>query len=281
MRVFCPAKINLYLRILGKRADGFHDLDTLMAPLTLGDDLELEPTAEPGVRIHCNMPGVPLGPENLVWKALEIFASRTGTDLAYEVMLTKRIPAGAGLGGGSSNAAGALRAANQVHGNPLSMAELAAAAGEVGSDVAFFCAGAWAVCRGRGEIVDPVPAAGKYEILLVKPPFPVSTPWAYRHWAASQPLLGVDYAPQLMDGLALVNDLERPVFAKHLLLPHLKAWLRAQPEVRAALMSGSGSTTFAVLEDGRDCAELIQRLQNELGKHVWVERCAIRSDASD
>lgn len=274
MRGFSPAKINLSLRILGRRPDGFHELETLMAPLDFGDTLEVKIRAQPGVKIHCDEPGIPLGPENLVWKALAAFAEASATPLAYRVRLVKAIPAGAGLGGGSSNAATALLLANQLNGTPLDAAELTQLAGTIGADVAFFCAKSWAFCRGRGEIVEPCPAAGDFQVLLLKPPFPISTPWAYRNWRDSRELKGVSYLPQLLGNLELVNDLERPAFGKYLILAHLKSWLARQESVSAALMSGSGSTMFAIFKSGVEHADVVHLEHlalREFGEELWLQ----------
>lgn len=273
MRSFSPAKVNFTLKILGKRPDGFHELETLMAPLTLGDDLEITAGGKPGVRITCEAPGIPLGPENLVWKALAAFAQATDTPLAYEVSLEKRVPAGAGLGGGSSNAASALLAANALHGQPLPPERLREIAGSIGSDVAFFCGSSWALCHGRGELVETIAPPGHFELLLIKPPFGISTPWAYKNWASSRPLPGVSLEAQKVGALEISNDLERPVFQKYLILARLKTWLKARADVQGALMSGSGATVFAILQPGLESAAkggLRKALEHEFGTTFWV-----------
>jgi 4-diphosphocytidyl-2-C-methyl-D-erythritol kinase len=282
MRSFSPAKINLSLRILGKRPDGFHEVETLMAPLDFGDYVEVKIRREPGVNIRCETPDIPLGPENLVWKALAAFAEASATPLAYNVRLEKDIPAGAGLGGGSSNAATALVSANRLNGSPLELAELIQVAGTIGSDVAFFCAESWAWCRGRGELIEPCEAPGRYRVLLLKPPFPVSTPWAYKNWAATAHLPSPE--AQLLDDLALVNDLERPVFAKYLILNHMKSWLRARPGVAAAMMSGSGSTMFAILRPTlteAEVTELLSAAREEFGTETWMQVATTSGNHSD
>lgn len=265
---------------MGKLPSGYHQLETLMAPLALGDDLEITLAGSPGVELTCSDPTLPTGPENLVWKALDLFARESATSLAYRVDVLKRIPHGAGLGGGSSNAAAALLAANSLHGNPLEHARLLELAAGIGSDVAFFLAGGWAVCRGRGEIVEPIapPVPEELPILLVKPPFPVSTPWAYKNWAGSRELPTGGYEPQQCAGMELVNDLERPVFQKYLVLAELKRWLRELPGVTGALMSGSGSTVFAMMDPtggmqlGQNAAAAVTQT---FGDTFWV--CLTRS----
>jgi 4-diphosphocytidyl-2-C-methyl-D-erythritol kinase len=187
--------------------------------------------------------------------------------------LEKRIPHGAGLGGGSSDAAAVLKALNELLGAGLAVEELEKLAASIGSDVAFFIRGVPAICLGRGERVEPVAGVPSAEILLVKPPFPVSTAWAYGAWASAEKSL--ETFPAMLGSIAMVNDLEAPVFSKHLQLPVLKRWLAAQPGVRAAMMSGSGSTVFAVLEGAAE--DLEERVREEFGESFSVWRCRIAS----
>ena len=140
--------------------------------------------------------------------------------------------------------------------------------------MAFLSGQSAAICRGRGEIVEPVGELPKFSLLLLKPEFGVPTPWAYRQWRESRELPGVDYAPQSLGELVLENDLERPVFEKYVFLARMKSWLREQPEVAAALLSGSGSTMFAVLRDGETGVALAQRARAELDPVLWTCACA-------
>ena len=137
--------------------------------------------------------------------------------------------------------------------------------------MAFFIRGVPAICRGRGERVEPVEGVPSAEILLVKPPFPVSTAWAYGAWAAAEKSL--ETFPAMLGSIAMVNDLESPVFSKHLQLPVLKRWLATQPGVCAAMMSGSGSTVFAVLEGVAE--DVGERVRKEFGERFSVWRCRI------
>jgi 4-diphosphocytidyl-2-C-methyl-D-erythritol kinase len=189
--------------------------------------------------------------------------------------LEKRIPHGAGLGGGSSDAAATLLALDGLFETRAPLAELAA---QLGSDVPFFIQTSAALVSGRGEIVTPRAFPHALPLLLIKPPFGVPTPWAYRQWRDSLEIPGVRYAAQEFAWGALVNDLERPVFEKHLWLAHLKMWLLAQPEVAGALMSGSGATIFAVLREPADGEALGGRVRAEFGENVWRLACqTIRS----
>jgi len=274
MQFFAPAKINLSLKILGSREDGFHEIDTVIAPISLADELEIEPNdSQEGISFSIDDPTLPIGEENLVVRAAGRFFAEIRAEPRIQISLRKKIPHGAGLGGGSSDAATTLRAINQLQGAPLSLSRLMTIASEIGSDVPFFLGQSAARCRGRGEIVEPLREIPPLELLLVKPEFGVPTPWAYRQWRDSRALPGVDYEPQSFDGLLLENDLERPVFEKHFFLAQVKTWLRAQPEVGAALLAGSGSTMYAVLRAGSAGKELADRVKQELDPLLWTCCC--------
>jgi len=271
MQLFAPAKINLSFKILRRREDGFHEIDTLMAPISLADELTIEPNdSGPEIAFSSDDPTLPAGEENLVVKAARRFFAEIGREPRVRITLRKKIPHGAGLGGGSSDAASTLLGLNQLHGVPLSPECLTSLAAEIGSDVPFFLNAGPARCRGRGEIVESVEALPRLSLLLLKPEFGVPTPWAYQQWRDSRELPGVDYAPQKIGEFVLENDLERPVFEKHLFLARMKSWLRDQPEVAAALLSGSGSTMFAVLRDGAATEGLAGRARRELDPELWI-----------
>ena len=270
MKRLARAKINLSLRIHGRRADGFHEIESLFAPLALADALSFEDA--PAFGFTCDDPTLPADDSNLAVRAARRFAERTALPLRVRIHLEKQIPHGAGLGGGSSDAATVLRALNDRSGNPLALTELNEIASELGSDVPFFLQDSAALCRGRGEIVEPRPLATQLPILLIKPPFPVPTPWSYQRWSTSRELPGISYAAQDLGGTELINDLERPVFEKYLFLAALKSWLSRQPEVAAALMSGSGSTSFAILRAGCSVENLENRTRAEFGEELWCCR---------
>jgi 4-diphosphocytidyl-2-C-methyl-D-erythritol kinase len=283
MKWLAPAKINLSLRVLGRRDDGFHEIETCMVPLTLADEIEIEltkrplrPSAAPGrVSLTCNDPSLPAGRENLAYRAAELFLERHGrADGWVRLALEKRIPHGAGLGGGSSDAGTVLLALNELSGARLPADRLAGLAAELGSDVPFFVYRSAAMCRGRGERVQPVALTQSLPLLLLKPPFPVPTPWAYSRWREARELPGVPYAPQDFTWGALVNDLERPVFEKYVVLATVKTWLLAQPEVAGALMSGSGSTMLAVLREPPAAGETVAARAREYFGDWWTAVCA-------
>ncbi|MFO1440148.1 MAG: 4-(cytidine 5'-diphospho)-2-C-methyl-D-erythritol kinase [Verrucomicrobiaceae bacterium] len=272
MTLLSPAKINLSLRILGKRPDGFHEIETRLVRLAFGDTVEIEHLGVgTSVNFTCSDPTVPSDESNLALKALRAFESRVGTQSSWRIHLEKRIPHGAGLGGGSSNAATVLRAANELSGSPLALPQLLELAAQIGSDVPCFLLDSPAADgTGRGEIVQPADFPHQLHLVLIKPPFPIPTPWAYKNWADSREVPGVLYAPQLCEWGTMVNDLERPVFQKYLLLPALKNWLLEHGETRAALMSGSGSTMFAITDTAAQAAELAEKARAWCGETTWT-----------
>jgi 4-diphosphocytidyl-2-C-methyl-D-erythritol kinase len=274
MQLYAPAKINLSFEIKGRREDGFHEIETLMAPISLKDRLTIERHSESAtVQFSCDDPSLPDGENNLVVRAARLFQKATGITAGIKITLKKNIPHGAGLGGGSSDAASTLLGLNQLFGTHLEQKDLIPLAAEIGSDVPFFIAGSVAICRGRGELVQPTTLPGTFTVLLLKPDFGVPTPWAYERWKDSRELTGGSYAPQEFSGVRFVNDLERPVFEKFILLGYLKTWLCRQPEVGAALMSGSGSTVFAVMREAAAAEKLAARVHDDVDSTLWTRVC--------
>lgn len=269
MEFLAPAKINLTLRVLRKREDGFHEIESLMAPISIFDSLEIELTETGGLQFSCSDPML-VSSENLVVRATRLFCESFGFVPNVRIALKKEIPSGAGLGGGSSDAATTLLALDHLFQTQLPKEELVQLASELGSDVPFFIGPTAAWCRGRGEIVEPTTLAPPLPLLLLKPAFSVPTPWAYQRWQDSKEIPGVSYAPQKFEGLELVNDLERPVFEKYLQLAQIKHWLMEQPETAGALMSGSGATVFALLHDKAEGMALAGRAEVEFGRQCWL-----------
>jgi 4-diphosphocytidyl-2-C-methyl-D-erythritol kinase len=263
-----PAKINLTLRVIGRREDGFHEIETLIVPVGLEDRLTVE--SAPEWSFSCDDPAVPGDDRNLVVRAARLFFAETRVKDNARVRLMKSVPHGAGLGGGSSDAAATLRMLDEFYGAGLSRERLMRMAGELGSDVPVFVDGKAAWCRGRGEIVEPADFATRLPVLLLKPSFGVPTPWAYKHWKSSCELKGVRYAAQEFPWGRLENDLERPVFEKYLVLAAMKEWLREQPETAGALMSGSGSTMLAVLREPGLGEALGARAKEMFGSELWL-----------
>jgi len=282
----CPAKLNLLLAVTGRRPDGFHELVSVVAPVEFGDTLTVGPADD--FSLICNDPTVPADGTNLVLKAAQAFRAATGWNGGAWFELTKRIPMGAGLGGGSSDAASALRALNGLAGGLLAPAALAQVAAEVGSDCPLFLAGGPVVMRGRGERVEQLrePAAGRLRgrrVLIFKPGFAVATPWAFARIAARS---GAGYRPgaeaeaRLANYLHVVgagaagdaelfNDLECDVFAKFVALPVLLEQLRGQFGLFPR-MSGSGSACFALLPEGASVAAVTAAVRAAWGPSALV-----------
>ena len=249
-----PGKINLYLKVEGRRADGWHDLLTLFYPVPgMSDRITLRFGGE-GVRIVCDAPGVPLDRRNLAVKAVEGYYAAAGSCVpGVEVRIEKHLPVAGGMGGGSSDAGAVLRLLQSAEAK-LTPGQLARAALEIGSDVPYFLDPVPAVGRGRGEVLTPVGLPDDLPLLLVPGCFPVSAGWAFRHWhpAGKDPgpdgliskLQARDHAAA---GALLRNDLEPAALRKFPLLSMIADGFRRTGG--APLMSGSGPTMFALYPD--------------------------------
>jgi 4-diphosphocytidyl-2-C-methyl-D-erythritol kinase len=278
MQVFAPAKINLSLKILGRRDDGFHEVETFIVPISLWDEIKIDKKdAKQGIEFRCDDSSVPQGDDNLAVRAAKTFLEDAKLKSGVAIELKKKIPHGAGLGGGSSDAATTLLALNELFKTNLRREALAKMGETIGSDVPFFIFQSAAICRGRGELVTPLKFKEQLSILLLKPAFVVATEWAYSRWRGSREIPGIPYAAQQFADQTFMNDLERPVFEKFVFLAQLKMWLLRQPEVGAALMSGSGSTMFAVLRSNTDVDLVAERAKSELDPELWTCACATRS----
>jgi 4-diphosphocytidyl-2-C-methyl-D-erythritol kinase len=272
MKILSPAKINLTLEILGKRPDGFHELVTWMLPVGLYDSIEIEPAALPS--FQSNVPELDEDPSNLVSRAADLFNRTASIDTAYAIRLEKKIPIGAGLGGGSSNAAATLRLLNELHNSRFQPEELEVLAAQLGSDVAFFIAGRSAWCSGRGERIEPRLFPEDLWVCLFKPGFGISTAAAYRAYAQLE--LDRKHGKEVETPWGkLRNDLEQVVLPKYIFLGLIKDWLNQQPENVFALMSGSGSTMFAIVRGQSDGGTLQGRFRAEFGEQTWSAVCPL------
>ena len=268
-----PAKINLSLRVKGKRADGYHDVDIIMAKLDLADELDFHNSRT--TTLLCEEPGMPTDESNLVMRAILEFEKHYGRKAKQRISLTKHIPHAAGLGGGSSDAATTLLAVNEILGTQYSPEELSAMAAAVGSDVPFFLNPVLSRCTGRGEQVRPlVPfASWTSPIVLIKPGFGVATAEAYQKFIGSRRLKNVMYDVQTVKGLRMSNDLERPVFSKFPILAMMKMWMLERPGVNGALMSGSGSSLFALTETPEQACQLAADAREYFGDASLFTYC--------
>jgi 4-diphosphocytidyl-2-C-methyl-D-erythritol kinase len=289
--VFSPAKINLFLAVTGRRADGYHDLLSVVAPVELGDTLRIESREGGGFVLECDDAAVPPGEDNLVLRAARIFAEATGWGGGARFFLEKSIPMGAGLGGGSSNAVAALRGLNSLAGGLLDAAALATLATRVGSDCALFLPGGPVVMRGRGERVEPL-AAGAVarlrgrRVLIFKPSFGIGTSWAYAQLAAAgekKYLPATEAEARLAAWLGdakqpaeagLFNSFEQPIFLKFPALPVLLEALDTEFGL-AVRMSGSGSACFALLPAAAAVEAVRARIREAWGAAAWVAETRI------
>lgn len=316
-KVLAPAKLNLLLEVLSRREDGYHEIETLMVPVDLYDSLSLEADALETVRLTCrwavglqktsknkletspaeapcettpirdiqiqntlsDYEELPEGSENIVVRAIELLRLRAGIRSGAAVRLTKRIPSAAGLGGGSSDAAAALVAANRVWQLRWSPRQLQCVAAEVGSDVPFFLGSGAAVCRGRGERIEPVAGVPALDFVVVAPPAGLSTADVYR---GCRPAESPRTAEPLIDALRQ-KDLRKIAANLHNGLEpaaeRLSRWIgRAKRDLAACgcsavQMSGSGTSCFGICHDARQA----RRAARWMRGRGWSRSMAVRS----
>jgi len=270
--VAAPAKLNLFLEVLRKRLDGYHDIESLMVAIDLFDTLEVQAQTGDTISLSCDPPELSTGPDNLVVKAANLLRERAGRpELGAAIHLTKRIPTQAGLGGGSADAAATLLALNQIWKLAQTREELAAMGASIGSDVAFFLTPPAAWCEGRGDAVTPEPVARPLDFVLVCPPVGLATADVYRRLEApatpSSPIRGdaLRQAVRAGDpdavGRALFNRLEKPAFA---LAPAVERVSRRLAGLGpcGAMMTGSGSASFAVCRSRQEAIRLAAAFEN-------------------
>jgi 4-diphosphocytidyl-2-C-methyl-D-erythritol kinase len=246
-----PAKLNIRLKVIGRRPDGYHDLVSIMVPVDLFDHLEIRVITE-GVTLSCTGLPVPENETNLVVKAARAFFAKTGLDRGVSIQLEKRIPVAAGMGGGSSDAASALLLMNALWAEPLSPEDLQATALTLGADVPFFVACKPAIARGIGEILDPISSWPELWYVIVAPRIQVSTSWVYKNLQLKE--LTRDetfhinkFLREKPDKIAwiLENDLESVTSARFPIIETIKHSL-LNLGAEGALMTGSGPSVFGV-----------------------------------
>lgn len=252
VRVLAPAKVNLFLEVLGKRPDGYHEVATLLLAIDLADELDCAPDESGDLSLTCDDPTLTVGPDNLVLRAAQRLRETTGNPAGARLHLRKRIPWAAGLGGGSSDAAATLEGLNELWKLGLSPAALARIGAELGSDVPFFLNGPAAWCTGRGEVVTPAAVGRPLDLVLVKPPAGLGTADVYQRLTVpATPVDGMAARESLASGdvealgRALFNRLQEPAFVWE---PAVADAFRRLQGIGAAgcLMSGSGSCLFAL-----------------------------------
>lgn len=279
-----PAKLNLFLAVTGRRTDGFHDLVSVVVPVEWGDTLRLEEASD--FSLACDDPAVPVDETNLILKAARLFQTTTGWKGGGKFFLEKRVPMGAGLGGGSSDAVAALRGLNRLAGDRLSAAELENLAAALGSDCPLFLRDGPVVMRGRGERIEALPAAIRsrlkaQRVLIFKPPFGIPTPWAYARLGSGAPesYLPAERADALLAEWLKEDDASpeklrfnsfvAPAFAKYVALPVLLEDLRRRFGL-SPRMSGSGSACFAFLPEAMPVSKIAEAIEAAWGKTACV-----------
>ncbi|MEY2466807.1 MAG: 4-diphosphocytidyl-2-C-methyl-D-erythritol kinase [Verrucomicrobiota bacterium] len=278
-----PCKVNLLLNILGKRVDGFHELETVMQPVKVFDELSFERVAS-GIQLTCSDVTLPTDSGNLVYRAASVFLQQAKIKDGVKIHLQKNIPLAAGLGGGSGNAATTLLGLNDLFAYPLAAQVLHELAAALGSDIPFFLQTQPALATGRGENIKslaPFPALRDASIILAHPGFGISTAWSYQSLArfpealngkpgCAQKLISLlETADLKAAGKEFYNSLETPALEKYPLLVLFQEFFCANG-ADATLMSGSGSTTFALIQGQPAAEQLVEKFKSKFGETCWT-----------
>ena len=278
-----PCKVNLLLNILGKRPDGFHELETVFHPVKFFDQLTFERSGN-GIQLTCSDAALPVDASNLVYRAAAKFLETAGIRDGVRIHLEKHIPVAAGLGGGSGNAAITLLGLNELFGQPMPVAQLQVIAASLGSDINFFLQEKPALAVGRGEQIEAVEhfsALRGASFFLIHPGFGISTPWAYRELARfptaqnGQPGRARRLIEKLQAGDLVAaapefyNSLEAPALEKYPVLALYQEFFRAHGAA-ATLMSGSGSTTFALFQKPSEAEAMLEKFPGRFGPPGWM-----------
>ena len=276
LTVFCPAKINIRLKVLRKRPDGYHDIETLMQPVALFDEITFSFEGG-GIDLTCDNPDLSAGEDNLVYRAIALYREKTGDAFGVKAHLRKKIPMGAGLGGGSSDAAGVLSTLNRVRRGGLSLNDLIPMAKSLGADVPFFLLEKSAKATGIGEILEPVRIIPQIWYVLIFPGWSVSTRWAYENLDMGLTKTQKEFKiPQFITHVneilgLLDNDFESVTAREHPWIGQTKDILVGHGAL-GAMMSGSGPTVFGVFEDDVSARNAYRALLEENGQGVWLAR---------
>ncbi len=272
LRVQAHAKINLYLDVVGKRLDGYHEIETIFHSIGLHDDLYLRKRADRQITVHCEHPHVPCDPRNLAYRAAKLLLENIPDLSGVDITILKRIPVAAGLGGGSADAAAVLCGLNTLFNLELAQGELMQFGVQLGADVPFCILGGAALGRGVGEILTPLPPLHDAWVLLANPGLEISTAWVYQHLNLSLTPLkkNVTILTRCLrngefSSLArhLYNGLEVPVLSKYPVVKEIKAKLHNCPGSCGVLMSGSGATVFAFMQSQAEANLAAANFEND------------------
>lgn len=278
LSVRSPAKINLYLKVLNKRRDGYHNIETLFERISLSDKIVLEDRSDRRIKVSCDNPALPRGPLNLAYRSAKLLRDKFNLQRGVEIRIAKRIPVGSGLGGGSANAASVLTGLNELWGLHRSRDELAGLGAEIGSDVPFFIYNvAFACASGKGDRIMPLEGLKGKRLwhILVVPRLKVMTPVVYKAWdrlrkaALTRPAGSVKIFASVLkrrapdfSGCALFNSLEQVTLSLHPQVSYVKDKL-VQLGLRSVLMSGSGPAVFGMVSSRKEAQSFKRRLERE------------------
>jgi 4-diphosphocytidyl-2-C-methyl-D-erythritol kinase len=272
LRLESPAKINLRLEILRKREDGYHEIRTILQKISLHDTLSFALRREKGISIKTDHPDLPTGKGNLVYKAIQSMLKKSGYQGGIHVEIKKRIPIGAGLGGGSSNAATTLRALNQLLGLNLPQKELMKMGLEIGADVPFFFMNGAAIGSGIGEQLKRQELPSLWYVLIY-PNFEVSTRWAYQHFVLTNQQFHFNLHKFLKtpEGISciLFNHLEEVVSRRYPQIGIMKKMLLSVGTL-GALMTGSGPTVFGLFKDEKSSTRAYEKIKAIVAGRGWI-----------
>ena len=285
IQINAPAKINLYLEIVGKRPDGYHNIESIFHTIDLFDTLYFEESSD--IQLTCSNPALPVDQSNLIYKTIVKMQKYFGIDKAAKIYLVKNIPMGAGLGGGSSDAAATIMALNKIWKLNKTKKELEQFAASIGADVPFFLTGGTAIVEGIGEKITKIDIKNKYNFVLAKPNFGVSTAWAYSQ--VKLPLTNINKIDSISEVLSknilttsvarrfFFNRFEEFVFPRYREIEDIKKYLESFG--CATLMSGSGATIFALASSKEQSLVLVEKLKQH-GWNAWaVSSFEVQDDA--
>jgi len=272
-----PAKVNFFLRVIGKRSDGYHELVSLMSPVSLYDSITICFNSDK-IQVKCAHPQVPDDETNLAYRAAEVFFKAAGINGGVDIFIEKCIPIGGGLGGGSSNAATVLMALNRWYQKPLSEKQLRELALLLGADVPFFILQKTALVTGIGEKLMPLNIRIEFPLLIVYPNVSVSTAWAFKNLNLNLTINKIDaikanlifrYQSSTIDWLQdIQNDLEQVTFKKQLILKKIKKKL-IELGALASVMSGSGSCIVGIYADQNSCQNAFETIKTHSTHEVF------------